>query len=143
MLDRHVTDTFVWIWTDCMAPSGQKLPIVLPVSSATSIVTLSSHSCPGRDCLRGPVGEVSFTVPCWLGRRVHVTRLRGVGRQEGSRGTNSWTGADGHFRGLQSVHDKRVTNKTNVPVNLLKIKTLVNANLLTIRFLEHFQLNQL
>lgn len=101
MLDHHVTDTLVWMWTVCMAPLGQKVPIVAPFSSATSIVTLSSHSCPGRDCLRGPVGEISFTVPCWPGRSIHVTRLRGAGRHDGSRGTDRLTGS-GHLPELQS-----------------------------------------
>lgn len=91
-----VTDTLVWIWTVCMAPWGQKRPTVAPSSLAISIMTLSLHGCPGRDCLRSPMGEVSSTVPCLGGRMVQVTLLRGAGRQVGScRGTDRRAGVFG------------------------------------------------
>lgn len=86
-----VTDTLVWIWIFCMAPWGQKCPTV-PSSSATLIMMLSLHGCPGRDCLRCPMGEVSSTVPCCGGLRVQVTLLRGAGRQVGNRGTTRRAG---------------------------------------------------
>ena len=95
MLDRHVTDTLVWMRTFCMAPLGQKNPMVGPCSSSILIRMLSLQGCPGRTCFRGPVGETNFTVVSLAGRRVQVTLLRGVGRQDGSRGTNSFTGVFG------------------------------------------------
>lgn len=103
-----VTDTLLCIWILCMAPRGQKCPTV-PSSSSIFTTMLSLHGCPGRSCLRGPMGEVSSTEPSRGGLSDQVTLLRGAGMQDGSRGTMRWTAVLG--QSLSCLHsDKKRTN---------------------------------
>ncbi|TNN61842.1 hypothetical protein EYF80_027959 [Liparis tanakae] len=87
------TETIQETVDECRIPRGQlgvasrKSPTGSP--SVTCRETAGSHSWPGSDCRRLPVGDSSSTVPSRGTWRRQVKLWRGIGRQASSVGTES------------------------------------------------------
>lgn len=104
-----VMEMLLCTWTFWITPLEQNSPTDCPSSSDTLTETIGLHSCPGRDCWRLPVGDISSTVPSSGMLTDQVKLWRGIGRQDSSLGTVREVG--GHDATSRQSVNKKAQNQ--------------------------------